>query len=91
MRRLHLAWKFIIPFYYLQWTLRPLVAFLWRRREAAKFHRIVGNRKFPDEAAGKLFQGVDVGEGVCVNVGADVKVGVGVYDGVRVGVWVGMV
>lgn len=41
---LNLAWRVITPFYNLQWTLRPLLAFLLRRREAAKFHVIAGKR-----------------------------------------------
>jgi SAM-dependent methyltransferase len=44
-RELNLTWKFIAPFYNLQWMLRPLLAFLLRRREPAKFHVIVGQRK----------------------------------------------
>ncbi|HLE89665.1 MAG TPA: hypothetical protein VI753_00840, partial [Anaerolineales bacterium] len=47
-RELNLAWKFITPFYNLQWTLRPLLAFLLHHREPAKFHVIVGKRKYPD-------------------------------------------
>jgi len=47
-RDLNLAWKFITPFYNLQWMLRPWLAFLLRRREPAKFHVIVGRRKYPD-------------------------------------------
>jgi SAM-dependent methyltransferase len=43
-RGLNIKWKFITPFYGLRWTLRPLVAFLLRRREPAKFHLIVGQR-----------------------------------------------
>ena len=46
-RELNLAWKFITPFYNMQWTLRPLLAFLLRRREPAKFHVIVGTRNYP--------------------------------------------
>ena len=41
-RDLNLAWEFITPFYNLQWTLRPLLAFLLHRREPAKFHVILG-------------------------------------------------
>ncbi len=41
-RELNITWKFITPFYNLQWTLRPLLAFLLHRREPAKFHVIVG-------------------------------------------------
>ncbi|MGZ9225272.1 MAG: methyltransferase domain-containing protein [Anaerolineales bacterium] len=47
-RELNLVWKFITPFYNLQWTLRPLLAFLLHHREPAKFHVIVGKRKYPD-------------------------------------------
>jgi SAM-dependent methyltransferase len=42
---LNITWKFITPFYSLQWLLRPLQAFLLGRREPAKFHVIVGRRK----------------------------------------------
>ena len=42
---LNLSWKRITPFYGLQWMLRPLTAFLLRRREPAKFHLIVGRKK----------------------------------------------
>jgi len=41
----NLTWKFITPFYNLRWTFRPLLAFLLRRREPAKFHLIVGKRR----------------------------------------------
>ena len=44
-RELNLSWKFITPFYSVHWTLRPLLAFLLRRREPARFHVIVGQRK----------------------------------------------
>ncbi|HJR80194.1 MAG TPA: class I SAM-dependent methyltransferase [Anaerolineales bacterium] len=44
-QQLDLAWKMMTPFYGWQWTLRPLLAFLLRRREPAKFHVIVGKRK----------------------------------------------
>lgn len=44
-RELDLSWKLITPFYGLRWTLRPLLAFLSRRREPAKFHVIVGKRR----------------------------------------------
>ena len=46
-RDLDLTWRFITPFYNLQWKLRPLLAFLLRRREPAKFHVIVGERNYP--------------------------------------------
>ena len=45
---LNLVWKFITPFYNLGWVLRPFFAFLFRRREPAKFHVIVGRRRYPD-------------------------------------------
>jgi SAM-dependent methyltransferase len=41
-QELNLKWKFITPFYGLGWTLRPLMSTLFRRREPAKFHLIVG-------------------------------------------------
>jgi ubiquinone/menaquinone biosynthesis C-methylase UbiE len=41
-QELNLKWKFITPFYGLRWLLRPLVSALFRRREPAKFHLIVG-------------------------------------------------
>jgi SAM-dependent methyltransferase len=44
-RELHITWKFFTPFYNVRWTLRPLLAFISRRREPAKFHVIVGRRK----------------------------------------------
>ena len=50
-RDLNITWKYITPFYNLRWTLRPLLAFLLRRREPAKFHVIVGKRKTQMEAA----------------------------------------
>jgi SAM-dependent methyltransferase len=43
-RELELRWEIITPFFNLQWTLRPIQAFLLRRREPAKFHVIVGKR-----------------------------------------------
>ena len=51
-RELNITWKYITPFYNLQWTLRPLLAFLLRRREPAKFHVIVGESKYPANASG---------------------------------------
>jgi SAM-dependent methyltransferase len=51
-RELNITWKYITPFYNLQWTLRPLLAFLLRRREPAKFHVILGKRKYPASAYG---------------------------------------
>jgi ubiquinone/menaquinone biosynthesis C-methylase UbiE/uncharacterized protein YbaR (Trm112 family) len=51
-RDLNLAWKFITPFYNLQWTLRPLLAFLLHRREPAKFHVILGESKYLAKASG---------------------------------------
>ncbi len=42
---LNLAWRFIKPFYGLRWMIRPIVAKFLGRREPAKFHVIVGNRK----------------------------------------------
>lgn len=42
---LNLRWRIIRPFYGVRWMLRPLVATLLRRREPAKFHLIVGQRK----------------------------------------------
>jgi SAM-dependent methyltransferase len=42
---LKLTWKFITPFYGLQWMIRPWVAFFVRRREPAKFHLIVGKKR----------------------------------------------
>jgi ubiquinone/menaquinone biosynthesis C-methylase UbiE/uncharacterized protein YbaR (Trm112 family) len=41
---LDLNWKFHTPLYSLQWTLRPILAFLLSRREPAKFHVIVGRQ-----------------------------------------------
>ena len=43
-RDLHLVWKFHTPFYGLRWTLRPISAYIFGRREPAKFHLIVGKR-----------------------------------------------
>ena len=43
--KLCLDWKIITPFYGPHWSARPLIAGLLRRREPAKFHVIVGNRK----------------------------------------------
>ena len=43
-RELNIEWKFITPFYNLKWALRPMLAFLLRRREPAKFHVIVGEK-----------------------------------------------
>jgi SAM-dependent methyltransferase len=43
-RELNITWKFLTPFYGLRWALRPLLAFLMRQREPAKFHVIVGKR-----------------------------------------------
>lgn len=40
----HLKWKIITPFYGVGWMVRPLAALLFRRREPAKFHVIVGRR-----------------------------------------------
>jgi ubiquinone/menaquinone biosynthesis C-methylase UbiE/uncharacterized protein YbaR (Trm112 family) len=42
---LNLRWRIIRPFYGVRWMLRPVVAALLRRREPAKFHLIVGQRK----------------------------------------------
>jgi len=42
---LKITWKRITPFYSLRWTIRPLFAFLLRRREPAKFHLIVGRKR----------------------------------------------
>jgi SAM-dependent methyltransferase len=42
--KLKLNWESITPFYGLRWSLRPLLAFLLRRREPAKFHVIAGRR-----------------------------------------------
>ena len=42
---LHLIWRFYTPFYNLKWTLRPVSAFIFGRREPAKFHLIVGRHK----------------------------------------------
>jgi SAM-dependent methyltransferase len=44
-RELNLSWKLITPFYDIRWTARPLLATLLGRREPAKFHVIVGERK----------------------------------------------
>lgn len=41
-QQLNLKWKFITPFYGLRWMFRPLISALFRRREPAKFHLIVG-------------------------------------------------
>jgi ubiquinone/menaquinone biosynthesis C-methylase UbiE len=41
-RKLNLEWKFITPFYSIQWQLRPVIARLLGRREPANFHVIVG-------------------------------------------------
>lgn len=41
-QELNLKWKFVTPFYGLHWMLRPLISSLFRRREPAKFHLIVG-------------------------------------------------
>ena len=41
-QQLNLKWKFITPFYGLNWMVRPLISALFRRREPAKFHLIVG-------------------------------------------------
>ncbi len=46
-QELNLKWKIITPFYGLRWIFRPLIATMMRRREPAKFHLIVGRRKFP--------------------------------------------
>ena len=43
-RELNITWKFLTPFYGLRWALRPLLAFILRQREPAKFHVIVGKR-----------------------------------------------
>jgi ubiquinone/menaquinone biosynthesis C-methylase UbiE/uncharacterized protein YbaR (Trm112 family) len=45
-KELNLTWKRITPFYGLRWSLRPLMAGLLRRREPAKFHLIVGRKKY---------------------------------------------
>ena len=45
-RELNITWKRITPFYGLRWSLRPLIAGLLRRREPAKFHLIVGRKKY---------------------------------------------
>ncbi len=47
-RELNLAWKFITPLYNLQWALRPLAAFIFHRREPAKFHVIMGQKQHSD-------------------------------------------
>jgi len=44
-RDLKLTWRFVTPFYNLQWTLRPLLAFLLDRREPARFHVIIGEKR----------------------------------------------
>ena len=49
---LKITWRFTTPFYNLQWTLRPLLAFLLHRREPAKFHVIVGGRINPTHPSG---------------------------------------
>jgi hypothetical protein len=41
-QQLNLKWKFMTPFYGLSWMLRPLISTMFRRREPAKFHLIVG-------------------------------------------------
>jgi ubiquinone/menaquinone biosynthesis C-methylase UbiE len=41
-QELHLKWKFLTPFYGLRWMFRPLISAVFRRREPAKFHLIVG-------------------------------------------------
>jgi len=43
---LNLTWKRITPSYGLRWMLRPVIAGLLRRREPAKFHLIVGRKKY---------------------------------------------
>jgi SAM-dependent methyltransferase len=43
--QLNLAWEFITPFYGYRWITRPLLAKILHRREPAKFHVIVGERK----------------------------------------------
>ena len=43
-KELNITWKRITPFYGLRWMLRPLIAFLLRRREPAKFQLIVGRK-----------------------------------------------
>ncbi len=42
--QLHLRWKIIQPFYGWRWRLRPIKAWLLRRREPARFAVIVGQR-----------------------------------------------
>jgi ubiquinone/menaquinone biosynthesis C-methylase UbiE len=41
-QKLSLKWQFITPFYGLRWMFRPLISALFRRREPAKFHLLVG-------------------------------------------------
>jgi SAM-dependent methyltransferase len=41
-QQLNLKWRFITPFYGLRWIFRPLISAVFRRREPAKFHLIVG-------------------------------------------------
>jgi hypothetical protein len=38
-------WRHIRPFYGMRWMLRPLIAFLRRRREPARFGLWVGQNK----------------------------------------------
>jgi hypothetical protein len=45
------GWKFIMPFYSLQWWLRPLLASLLHPREPAKFHMILEESKHPTKAS----------------------------------------
>jgi len=45
-KELNLTWKRITPFYGFRWSLRPLMVGLFRRREPAKFHLIVGRKKY---------------------------------------------
>lgn len=46
-----LDWKIITPFYDLRWSTRPLIAKLLHRREPAKFHVIIGNRKSSNQSS----------------------------------------
>jgi ubiquinone/menaquinone biosynthesis C-methylase UbiE len=43
-QQLNLKWRFITPFYGLRWMFRPLISAVFRRREPAKFHVIVGRK-----------------------------------------------
>jgi ubiquinone/menaquinone biosynthesis C-methylase UbiE len=48
-QQLNLKWRFITPFYGLRWIFRPLISAVFRRREPAKFHLIVGNLRKDDQ------------------------------------------